>query len=121
MSINSTNPSTYFGGTWERLWGRYLYGNEPPNDSLLGEGFGSVSFDTEGHILTQQEMPNTVAVNRVAQAGEWSLGAWGSNNPNQVAWTSCLPGQYGMGGQNEPHTHKFYPPSTRVAIWVRIA
>lgn len=25
LSINKTNPSTYFGGTWEQLYGGYLY------------------------------------------------------------------------------------------------
>ena len=53
MSMNSTNPNTFYGGncgTWSRVEGYYLYGNEVGGDNLLGQTFGK--FETELHSIT---------------------------------------------------------------------
>lgn len=51
MSVNNTNPSTLFGGTWQQLKDRFLLGagNTYANGSTGGEAT---------HILTANEMPS---------------------------------------------------------------
>lgn len=46
MSMNSTNPSAIFGGTWEQIKGRYL----------LGAGAPSQNTNTNMGSLTQQQL-----------------------------------------------------------------
>lgn len=52
MSVNSTNPGTLFGGTWERIMERFLFGcgdERYPAGHAGGE---------EQHLLTVEEMPS---------------------------------------------------------------
>lgn len=52
MSVNSTNPGTLFGGTWERIMERFLFGcgdERYPAGHTGGE---------EQHLLTVEEMPS---------------------------------------------------------------
>ena len=51
MNVNSTNPETLFGGTWEQIQGRFLLGmnNVYPAGSQGGEAT---------HTLTASEMPS---------------------------------------------------------------
>ena len=46
MSVNSTNPSAIFGGTWEQIQGRYL----------LGAGAPSQNTNTNMGSLTQEQL-----------------------------------------------------------------
>lgn len=50
MSVNSTNPSTFFGGTWEQIKDKFLLscGDTYANGSTGGEAT---------HTLTVDEMP----------------------------------------------------------------
>lgn len=53
LSWNSTNPSTYFGGTWTQLKGGFLYGFvESPG---TGNGTGT---STNSHTLTINQIPS---------------------------------------------------------------
>lgn len=53
LSWNSTNPSTYFGGTWMQLKGGFLYGFvESPG---TGNGTGT---STNSHTLTIDQIPS---------------------------------------------------------------
>ena len=51
MNVNSTNPGTLFGGTWEQIQGRFLLGmsSSYPAGSQGGEA---------SHTLTTEEMPS---------------------------------------------------------------
>lgn len=54
MSIDSTDPSNYFGGTWERIQGKFLLGaNDDIEEYNAGKMGGEVS-----HKLTVNEMPS---------------------------------------------------------------
>ena len=68
ISVNSTNPSNYFGGTWERIsQGRFLIGAGAPvanNETSFGDlNNGGYVFNANGmggqytHTLTVNEMP----------------------------------------------------------------
>ena len=46
LSFNDTNPATFFGGTWERLTGGFLYGCV--NDSGTGNGTGTKTGASSG-------------------------------------------------------------------------
>ena len=50
ISVNSTNPSTYFGGTWQEIQGKFLLGRSSsyPAGSSGGEAV---------HVLTTNEIP----------------------------------------------------------------
>lgn len=50
MSVNSTNPSTLFGGTWERISGRFLFAAD--SSHTAGSTGGEAT-----HKLTAAEMP----------------------------------------------------------------
>lgn len=54
LTTNITNPSTYFGGEWERMSGGYLYAvvnNKVSNSSYTGTG-------AQSHVLTINEIPS---------------------------------------------------------------
>ena len=57
LSVNSTNPSVYFGGTWEQINGYYLYAGNTNNtggSSLTGEASGNTGSTT----LTVNQIPS---------------------------------------------------------------
>lgn len=47
LSFNDTNPATFFGGTWERLTGGFLYGCV--NNSGTGNGTGTSTGASSGN------------------------------------------------------------------------
>lgn len=51
MSTNSVDPSTIYGGTWERIKGRFLIGADDTYNA--GDTGGEAS-----HVLTKDEIPN---------------------------------------------------------------
>ena len=51
MSVNSTNPQTLFGGTWQRIQGRFLFAADSKHAA------GSTGGE-ETHQLTAREIPN---------------------------------------------------------------
>lgn len=53
LTVSNDNPSKWFGGTWEKMSGGYLYAcvNSIDNSSYTGLG-------TQGHTLTTNEMPS---------------------------------------------------------------
>lgn len=137
ISLNNTNPGTLFGGTWQRIWGYYLYSNEPTGDSLLGQTFGS--FTTEAHTLTASESGLPQHTHQLPAGGNVGVGgktdtfARSTNTPGDTnfrtggtAGTNNDTKNYGSALYNgkdadQGHTHGFYPPSIRVAIWKRTA
>lgn len=65
MNVNSTNPGTLFGGTWEQIQGKFLLGmsSSYPAGSQGGEA---------SHTLTTEEMP-THAHDPANQAGYYGF------------------------------------------------
>lgn len=57
MSVNNTNPSTLFGGTWEQITGYYLYAgntNETGGSNITGAASG----ETGATALTVNQIPS---------------------------------------------------------------
>lgn len=111
MSVNSTNPKNLFGGTWEQIQGRFLFGM---NSSYpAGSTGGEIT-----HKLTQGEMPKHNHIIYAPNAGGPDEGAAlgfpevGSSN---TWWAvACKTEQT---GDNEAHNNM--PPYLSVYIWKR--
>ena len=145
MSVNSTEPSTLFGGTWERLKGRFLIGagtNEDANSN--GEygdlGRGDPNFaggETGGeyrHQLNTSEMPEhnhdtndyTLVVNKNAVKITSNMGAKPVINeeytniiPNIKATKNEDGNRTGLTGGDGKHNNM--PPYLAVYMWKRTA
>lgn len=53
ITTNNVNPSTYFGGTWQKLSGGYLYAAAITIDKTTYTGWG-----TQSHTLTVNQIPS---------------------------------------------------------------
>ncbi len=112
MSLDNRNPSQIFGGTWEKLEGRFLIGasSKYPAGNVGGE---------ENHTLTTNEMPSH---------SHGVTYAYGSGSAYGMVWNNGnFQGPYypdGLGvikntGGNQAHNNM--PPYLAVYIWHRIA
>lgn len=111
MSVNSTNPKNLFGGTWEQIQGRFLFGM---NSSYpAGSTGGEIT-----HKLTQGEMPKHNHIIYAPNAGGpdegAALGFPEVGSPNTWWAAACMTEQT---GDNEAHNNM--PPYLSVYIWKR--
>lgn len=114
MSVNSTNPSNYFGGTWEQIKDRFLLacGSTYSNGVTGGEAT---------HKLTVEEIPaHSHYIKSYRGGAQWSVGyLWsraaadaGNAEGGQSNYT------YDTGGSK---AHNNMPPYLAVYIWKRVA
>ena len=110
MSMNSTNPGTLFGGTWEQVQGKFLLGvsNAYPAGSSGGES---------EHTLTIHEIPDHAHIFRYTGQAE-TIGV------NAIRLYQAASNQYNAysGGQSSNcggHAHNNMPPYLAVYIWYR--
>ena len=109
MSVNSTNPSTLFGGTWEQIKDKFLLscGDTYSNGSTGGE---------ETHTLTVDEMPS-----HTHDAQQlWNTESTGTDQGHTSTWgykgdTNLL--TVGSTGGSKPHNNM--PPYLAVYVWKR--
>lgn len=128
MNVNSTNPGTLFGGTWEQIQGRFLLGmsSSYPAGSQGGEA---------SHTLTTAEMPSH-GHNPANEAGysgfitnskkAFSIGDMGSQSGSGRYYPyataefdisrNTLTGTTGGG-----KSHNNMPPYLSIYIWKRTA
>ena len=106
MSVNSTNPSQLFGGTWVQISGRFLYCT---NNSM----------DTGGeatHKLTINEMPSHTHKYKLAYgATDPARGFAYGNTPSGTFSGDFIQNT----GENQPHNNM--PPYFTVYCWYRTA
>lgn len=110
MSMNSTNPGTLFGGTWEQVQGKFLLGvsNAYPAGSSGGES---------EHTLTTAEIPNHTHSFKYTGQSE-TIGV------NSIRLYEAASNQYNTysGGQSSNcggQAHNNMPPYLAVYIWYR--
>lgn len=114
MSVNSTNPKNLFGGTWEQIQGKFLFGM---NSSYpAGSTGGEIT-----HALTIDEMPEHNHTIYYPNAG----GPYGNANisypegsDTNMTWCAemCKTAPTGGGA-----AHNNMPPYLSVYIWKRTA
>lgn len=145
MSVNSTEPSTLFGGTWERLKGRFLIGaganTEANTNGEYGDlGRGDPNFaggETGGqyyHQLTIDEMPEhhhdtndyTLVVNKNAVQVKSVMGAkpiTGEEYTNIIPNIKATKNEDGnaTGDAGTGKEHSNMPPYLAVFMWKRTA
>lgn len=106
MSVNNTNPSTLFGGTWVQLQNRFL----------LGAGSSYTAGATGGeatHKLTVDEMPNHSHGLKNDKTGGSGSAKWVINN------SASSEAVISSTGGNQPHNNM--PPYLVVYMWKRTA
>lgn len=136
MSVNSTNPSTLFGGQWEQLKDKFLLGcgDIYQNGTTGGEA---------SHVLTTSEMPshnhsastNSTGGHRHTFKGWWTTKGDGSATYACVARTqqndAVEYGSFATAGEHS-HTvtvnntgggvgHNNMPPYLSIYMWKRIS
>lgn len=108
LSLSNIDPSTLFGGTWERVKGRFLYGIDT-------EAVGSTGGE-KTHKLTVDEMPE--------HKHTYTLAHEITGVSNGLAYGEVVSGTFDTGyissaGGNQPHNNM--PPYLGVYIWKRTA
>lgn len=136
MSINATDPSTIFGGTWEQIRDKFLLscGDTYQNGATGGEAT---------HVLTTNEIPvhshvastNTTGGHRHTFTGWWTTKGDGSTTYACVARTQQADAaEYGSFSTAGDHSHTVtvnntgggqahnnMPPYLAVYMWKRIS
>ena len=117
MNVNSTNPGTLFGGTWEQIQGKFLLGmsSSYPAGSQGGEAT---------HTLTASEIPSHshVALYGTNGAVDDFLGGSSADYGTRAgsAWnTTNYDYSTSSTGGGQPHNNM--PPYLSVYIWKRTA
>lgn len=112
MSVNSTNPENLFGGTWEQIQGRFLFGM---NSSYpAGSTGGEIT-----HALTIDEMPEHNHTIYFPNAGGPYIKAnmgYPENSGIDMTWCAEMCKTATTGGSA---AHNNMPPYLSVYIWKR--
>lgn len=115
MSVNSTNPGNLFGGTWEQIQGRFLFGM---NSSYpAGSTGGEVT-----HKLTAAEMPthaHYMASGNTGGDGTWKPDVGQYLVTDVTTDTTTWWAQIGMNNAGGSEAHNNMPPYLSVYIWKR--
>lgn len=143
ISVNSTNPSTYFGGTWEQIKDRFLLacGSSYANGSTGGEAthklttneipshthgskslIGKMQFRalTSGtNIADIYSSGNSICSYTGDGGSTWSVGinyTSGSNKATDVITVNATHEHTSVGGNG---AHNNMPPYLAVYVWKR--
>lgn len=122
LSVNDVNPSTIFGGTWERIKDRFLLG--------AGDTYSNGSTGGEAtHKLTAEEMPrhrhsfDADTGNKFEDATLVSLTAEGSAYPKRPSFAVgggyTADGSVSITNAGGSEAHNNMPPYLTVYMWKR--
>ncbi len=110
MSVNNTNPTTLFGGTWERIEDRFLYGAS--TDYPLGSTGGEKEV-----TLTVAQMPSHTHGTGLRAQIWYSSG--NNNDWNQPPYIGHVSGETTSGSTGGSQPHNNMPPYLAVYMWKR--
>ena len=120
MNTNNVNPQSIFGGSWQKIEGRFLLGSS--SNYTLGL-LGGEAY----HTLTQSELPNYDLMG-LKWSNDWPItldsGTSGSGYKLNYQYgvynaDQTLGFRMNSGGGNQPHNNM--PPYLTVNIWKRTA
>lgn len=131
LTVNNVNPSTYFGGTWEKLSGGYIYcaANIIEKTIYTGWGTQAATGNTGSTTLTIDQIPShkhtvyNVNNGGPVQVTEGYGIAFEQNAPFKT-WGAIMNMNRTGGGQGHTHTlnnHTHNIASIDVFMWKRIA
>lgn len=111
ISVNSINPGTIFGGTWEQIKDRFLLacGNTYSNGSTGGESTHKLTVDEMPSHNHQQRVQNTSGYG--GADGQEAGTGWGGSS-HYANWNQ------NTGGSN---AHNNMPPYLAVYVWKRVS
>lgn len=134
-SIDSTDPSQLFGGTWERIKGKVLVGVDEDDDTFAEGVSGGQKLipytprgTVEGHAITVNEMPAHTHTFTALTGYDEAKITQGSG-PN-CALPAKSSGTTASAGGSKSHTHPFtgtdellpvLQPYTTCYMWMRIS
>lgn len=118
LTVSNDNPSKYFGGTWEKISGGFLWGcNTAIDNNLMNSSVGSTrSFDT---ILTINQIPSHKHIYwspRMYYSEQAGGGVILGVNEGSTTYRFERDTSYTGGGQG--HSHDI--PHIGVWVWKRI-
>lgn len=111
ISTNTTNPSTYFGGKWERIKGRFLLAAD---DSAYK--IGSTGGEATVTLTVEQIPPHYHWIDNY-NSGGWPTGYMTVTANGKTGYGSNVRTGNTGGGQ----AHNNMPPYLVVYIWKRIS
>ncbi len=128
ISVNSTNPSTYFGGTWQQIKDRFLLacGDSYSNGSTGGSS-------THNHTLSRKGGANMRKYADTFYQGEYTTaGVMPSQSSDNCWWTTVgnvdsqlasSPGVkgVGIGLYGTTDDKNILPPYLAVYVWKRVS
>lgn len=127
LSINTTNPSSYLGGTWEQVAKEcYLLGYNGSNTwfdkpgTSKGSNGNSGSWNTNNHTLTINEIPSHHHNTNIGTVLSPNSGNWGLNPGAPTAVDNITRGSTSVGG-GQGHNHFHVSPYYTVVVWRRTA
>lgn len=111
LSVNSTNPSTIFGGTWEQIKDRFLLacGSTYSNGSTGGESSHKLTIDEMPSHNHQQRVQNTSGYG--GADGQEAGTGWGGSY-HYANWCQST-----GGGKS----HNNMPPYLAIYVWKRVS
>lgn len=128
ISFVNTNPSTYFGGTWEQIKDRFLIG--AGNKYSPGSTGGS---ETHSHALSRKGGANMRKYANTFYQGEYTTagtmpkqsdgGTWWLTTANADSSSTSDPGVkgVGIGLYGSTDDKNVLPPYIAVYLWRRVA
>lgn len=113
MSVDSTNPSTLIGGTWERIEGKFLLGS---NSTYVAGSTGGAATTT----LTYKNLPGQI-IGGGTNNKSWAVAHWDNYSSYAYVLTSLDDSHNSITGGvcNQPFNNM--PPYLSVYIWKRTA
>lgn len=137
MNVNSTNPGTLFGGTWEQIQGKFLLGMSSayPAGSQGGQETVALTMSQmpkhDGHLASGVLSPDGVPqgsgnfkgflnMNVFTEYGDTGRG-WSAFAGNEMHPASTNQGGTNSLSEGQSEAHTNMPPYLSVYIWKRTA
>lgn len=128
ISVSSTNPTTWFGGTWEQIKGRFLLGVGSPSDNS-DNYFGTIGNKSysAGVGSTGGQSNHTLTINEMPSHNHNAVSTSGSNGGVSLYPFSMIQSNYNLVDQNviRPaggnQAHNNMPPYFAVYMWKRVS
>lgn len=138
MSVNATSPDTLFGGTWERITGRFLLAatdggavNTNSNEwqapgSMAGEAAHTLSIEempahTHGAVGDHRHTDYHSSVNRGTGNTATRVGPYGYTTSGASGVTGGAAGAHEHASVGANWSHNNMPPFLAVYVWKRTA